>query len=151
MPTSLPITVYVKSEAIESQPSPISKVEFTNQRFRSDLYKSIPMSTVKGVIYGELAYHNESISFLDSVPSLGALNQYPDITITYNSNRSKEISYSLDASPGDCYDFVSLALRDLFIGFGFSTRFRAVPQSMTFLDPIKPMTHFEGKEKRMDK
>lgn len=143
MPTSLPITVYVKSEAIETQANPISKVEYTNQHFRSDLDKSVPMSTVKGVIYGELSYHNVSNSFLDSVPNMAALNQYPDITITYNSNRSKEISYSLDASPGDCYDFVSLALRDLFIGFGFSSHFRASHQSGTFLDPIRPMTKFE--------
>lgn len=142
MPTSLPIKVLVKTHNGGVNGNLISTINFRIQSFR-DYQQTIPMTTVKAVIYGEWAYHTVSYTYLDSVPSVASLIEKPDISISYNADKFSDISFSLDPTPGDKYDFVSLVLRDLFIGFGFSSNFRGDVTSEVLRNPISQMNEFE--------
>lgn len=81
------------------------------------------MSMIKGVILSELGY-GSTYSYLDSVPNLDFLTLHPDITITYNSRKLDDLSFSLEATSNDKYDFISIALRDILIGLGLSSSYR---------------------------
>ena len=69
---------------------------------------------IKGVILAELS-RNSTTTFLDSVPDVKFLTNEPDISITYNNQKLNEFYFSLDTIPGEKYDFVSLAIRDLLL------------------------------------
>lgn len=58
------------------------------------------------------------VTYLQYVPSVAFLTEKPDITIVYNQQRLDEIYFSLDTEPGDKYDFISLAIRDIVRGLG---------------------------------
>ncbi len=57
-----------------------------------------------------------------------------DIAITYYKSSLDRFSYSLDANPGDLYDFVTVVLRDLARGLGFYTTATASSGKLTFAD-----------------
>lgn len=88
--------------------------------------RCVPMSTIKGVILGELGY-GFGVTYLDSISNLDFLLEYPDIDICYNKEILEEMSFSLDPNPGYKYDFVSIVLRDLLIGLGLSSGFMHNP------------------------
>ena len=145
LPPSLPIFVNVScSDFSGASASAVSRVTMSSQSNFGNLpIYTYPMTTVKGVILGELGY-DSSISFLDSVPNKDFLLN-TDIRITYNNNKLDEFSFSLDTIPGSKYDFVSLALRDLLKGFGFMCGISANTSTSTIVIPQRDLTPFENK------
>jgi len=117
---SLPLRVKVSVEDLTgSQRNAISKVSNAiYENFGSSSYYNIAtISTIKGVIFGEICY-NTDVTYLQYVPDLDFLTKNPDINIIYNKQKIDEIYFSLDTEPGDKYDFVSLAIRDIIRGLG---------------------------------
>lgn len=101
------------------------------------------MSVIKGVILSELSY-GVTRTYLDSVPDLAFLINDFDIEITYNRQKLDEFSFSLEVNPGDKYDFVSLAVRDILKGLGLSSSFRYDKSNGALLNPIQNFTPFES-------
>lgn len=145
MPPCLPLKVKVSCGRVNgSSANAISKVlARSKENFgTSAYYYNAQMSVIKGVILSELCY-NSTVTYLDSVPDVEFLTKDPDIEITYNSQKLDEISFSLDANPGQHYDFISLAVRDLLIGLGISSSYRYNPATKELLNPSHELTPFE--------
>lgn len=144
MPPCLPLKVKVSCGRLSgSYQSAISKVlALSKENFGWSNYHNTPMSMIKGVILGELGY-NTRVSFLDSVPDVEFLTQYPDIDITYNETKLNDLSFSLNPDPGQKYDFVSVAIRDLLIGLGISSSYTTHPLVDGLVNPRQEMTPFE--------
>ena len=145
MPPCLPLRVKVSCGRLTgSSRDAVSKVSYiSKENFgKSMYYRNAPMSTIKGVILGELAYES-SVTYLDDIPDLDFLTQKPDIEITYNQQKLNEIYFSLDTVPGEKYDFVSLAIRDLLRGLGISSGYRYNPVTKGLDDPAREKIPFE--------
>lgn len=146
LPSSLPLKVKVSCKNLPaSQSSALSKIanwgyeEFGHPVF-SDCSSS--MSRIKGVILGEF-FQECSASYLQYIIDASFLTNKPDIEITYNTTMLDEMSFSIDIHPGQKYDFVSVALRDLLIGMGFSSRFFYNPITKGIDLPVLNMSPFE--------
>lgn len=90
----------------------------------------------------ELGY-GERVSYLDSVPDINFLTEYPDIEITYNDSMLGQMSFSRKAISEDKYDFISVAMRDLLIGLGMSSSYRYNPVTNGLENPSQEMIPFE--------
>lgn len=146
MPPCLPLKVKVSCGRVNgSSANAISKVlARSKENFGTSVYyNNAQMSVIKGVILAELCY-NSTVTYLDSVPDIDFLTNEPDIEITYNNQKLDEISFSLEANPGQNYDFISLAVRDLLIGLGISSSYRYNPATKELLDPSHELTPFEA-------
>lgn len=148
LPVCLPLKVSVSCESFPTyEDNAISKVNReSKEKFgygTKPSSRTTPLSTIKGVLLGEYLLHNCTTSFYDSIPSIDFLYENSDITIIYNSNKFDDISFSLEPTPGDRYDFVSVALRDLLIGLGFTSNFRVNPGLGVIANPTSPMLPFE--------
>lgn len=145
MPPCLPLRVLVScGELSPSARGAISKVTSKIYEYFGKVtdYGYTNLSMIKGVIAAELSY-NTTNSYADSVPNVRFLTGNPDIKITYNKQRLNEIYFSLDTIPGQKYDFVSLAIRDLFIGLGIYSGFTNTSGSKTLTNPQRAMSPFE--------
>lgn len=150
LPPCLPLKVKVSCGRVNSSSNSISKVLARGkENFGVSVnYKNATMSTIKGVILAEYCA-GSTITYLDSVPDINFLIDDPDIEITYNENKLDEISFSLEPEPGNNFDFVSLAIRDLLIGLGFTSSFRSNPINGELLDPSHEFIPFESCINRM--
>ena len=144
MPTCLPLKVKVSCGRINSSTNAISKVRsLCKENFGNSMfYKNAQMSVIKGVILAELC-RGSYVTYLDSIPNVEFLTKFADIDISYNSLYLDEISFSLDAEPGQKYDFVSLAIRDLLIGLGISHSYRYNSAIGGLQNPAQELTPFE--------
>lgn len=145
MPPCLPIKVKIScNQLVGSQRNAISKVlSQSKENFgSSSYYRNATTSTIKGVILGEYCL-DSSVTYLDYISDVNSLTEYPDIAITYNKQRLNEIYFSLDTNPGEKYDFVSLAIRDLLIGLGISHSYVYNPITNGLQNPFQEMTPFE--------
>ena len=104
----------------------MSKVTFDTYDFEGsqvNMFAS-PLSMIKSVLLQE-SHHSKQYRFHDEIFDTSLLNE-TDMTITYNRNKLNEFSYSLDGNPNlSKYDFVTVAMRDIAIGLGFTTTLRA--------------------------
>lgn len=143
LPPSLPIRVKVSVDDLTGQyANSISRVRSRIiDKFAGD-NASIPMTRIKGVILAEMA-NSSRITFEPYVPDKTFLTDKYDITITYNYKYLDEMSFSLEASPGNCYDFISLVLRDLLKGFGLVSDYKYNIISKGLDKPSRPLTYFE--------
>lgn len=145
MPTCLPLQIAVScGEVNSSTGKTISKVvgRIKENFGNSTYYNSAQMSVIKGVILEELC-HGSSATYLDYVPNVKFLTEQPDIKIRYNDQLLNEISFSLATDPGQRYDFVTIAIRDLLIGLGISHSFRYNRDSKQLQHPSQAYTPFE--------
>lgn len=145
LPPSLPITVKVSTQKTFNSPNAaISVVRYLRKvNFGNTPYGSTPMSMIKGVTLGEYSI-NIPKSFINSIPDVDFLTTSIDIEIVYNSYRLGELSFSLDPNPGEKYDFVSLAIRDLLKGLGLSSTFTYKSSTKELKNPTE-MNPFEHK------
>lgn len=144
MPPCIPIKVGVSCGRVNSAQNAISKVTFKSREYfgRHADYYNAPLSMIKGVILAELSFGSTK-SFLDSVPNVQFLTKDNDIEITYNERKLNELSFSLDNDPGENYDFVSLAIRDLLIGLGISHKYTYNYVTKELQNPAQEFTPFE--------
>lgn len=145
MPTCLPLKVKVSCGRINSSTS--EKISQTRARTKENFgsskdYKNAQMSVIKGVILAELCY-NSSVTYLDYVPNVEFFTEFEDIEIKYNSQFLNSISFSLESDPGQNYDFVSLAIRDLLIGLGLTHNFKYNIVNNTLQNPSNELTPYE--------
>lgn len=145
LPSCPPLYVKVSCGRVnQSGGRALSKVSrlYTEEFDHPPINCSFPISAVKGILLGEL--FGGSTAYASYIPNLECLTLEPDMSITYNTQMLQECSFSLDANPGDKYDFVSVALRDLLIGLGISSSFRSNPITNELYDPTGKMTPFES-------
>lgn len=141
----LPLRVHVSVDNfLGSQKNALSKVgAWTPKGFGNPHgYANASMTTIKGVILGELCYGSDA-TFLKHVYDTNFLTGHPDIKITYNKQKLNEIYYSLDTDTGEKYDFVTLVIRDLLQGFGIYHTYRYNPVTNELQNPPLNMTPFE--------
>lgn len=141
----LPLRVHVSVDNfLGSQRNALSKVgAWTPKGFGNPRgYANASMTTIKGVILGELGYGSDD-TFLKYIYDTNFLTGHPDIKITYNEQKLNEIYYSLDTDTGEKYDFVTLVIRDLLQGFGIYHTFRYNPITNELQNPPLNMTPFE--------
>lgn len=133
LPPCLPITVDVEWGNTGSSQSGhvFSKVytrSFDGFGFGKAENISSPMTKIKAVTLGEYII-DSNISFFNSIPNSSFFENTddPDIRIVYNKFLKNDISFSLEGAPSNKYDFVSVVIRDLLKGLGFSNRMRKDP------------------------
>jgi len=144
LPETLPINITAKIQPIRGDQSLLSKVTFDTFDFMGDgvsMYAaSMPM--VKSVILQE--YHsNQRHRFSNEITDISDFDG-EDIIIVYNENLLDQFSFSLDGNPSASkYDFVTVALRDIAIGLGFTTSFTADTDKKEFNFTNSRLTPFE--------
>lgn len=89
------------------------------------LYENSLPAQVKYTVLKEFETYSY-YQFFNSIESVDFFENFstPDIRIVYYQTRLKECSFNIDNSPTDKYDFVSVAIRDLFKGIGFTCSIR---------------------------
>lgn len=143
LPNSLPINITAKIGNIRgaSNMNLLSKVQSTTyDTFGAN--ESVLSSRIKYVL---LAEYNSgpNAMFVDNITDADFFDK-PDIVITYNKKFLDEFSYSLDINPVDKYDFVTVVLRDIARGLGFSFNMTANNQMKTLEDTNRPLTYYEN-------
>ena len=145
MPPCLPLKVKVSCGPLRgASRNAISKI-YTNSKEKfgyCNEYKNSPMSMIKGVVVAELA-HGSTVTYLDSIPSITFLNEDPDISIIYNEQKLNELYMSFESNPGEKYDFITVAIRDLMIGFGLSHSYLYNSATGELRNPAHLMKPFE--------
>lgn len=128
MPPCLPITVKAEVSEGAAPNTGFSSVRFIGYNDfscgRDQLISLAPQ--IKAVVLGE--YETRSFyQFFNKIESVSFFEDFskPDIRITYYRNHLDDCSFSLSEIPGDKYDFVSIAIRDLLKGIGFTSIFKA--------------------------
>lgn len=145
LPISLPIKIDVKYSSFIGSYGLLSKVAYENTDYNGDLVNmySCPSSMVKGVVMQEyIAGRQHSFNNL-----IGSTNFFDDtdITITYNKDMLPEMDFSLDGDiDSSKYDFVTVALRDIAIGLGFTSSYVADSNNNTLTITGERKTPFES-------
>lgn len=128
LPTCLPLNITACIGLIRGESGngkPISKVASTGYYFTQDGFNSnvCTLSTrMKNILLKEFCQSGGFYQFGYDFSNRQKVDTV-DIKITYNSDMLNECSFSLYSTPVDKYDFVSLAIRDIARGLGFSCRF----------------------------
>ena len=142
LPNSLPINILAKIGNIRgtNNMNLLSKVQSTTYDF--DKFETVLSSRMKYVL---LAEHNSghNVTYVDSITNVDFFNK-PDIVITYNKSMLNSFSYSLDNTPVNKYDFVTVVLRDIARGLGFSFNMTANSQKQILEDARRPLTYYEN-------
>lgn len=121
LPNTLPINIHAKIGKIRGSGNGklLSRVQPTS--YNLDNLNDNLSSRIKYVILAE--YNTGSIvTFGDSIKHEDFFNK-PDITITYNIDYLDE--FSLENTPENKYDFVTVVLRDIAKGLSFISGFTA--------------------------
>lgn len=146
LPISLPIFITAKLEEPRKGnfgKTPLSSVQFRTIDFtyEPEGWYTSPTTLIKSVLLQE--YNStQQHRFIGEISDTKFLDK-PDIIISYNKNRIKELSCSLDGNMMNLYDFVTLALRDIALGLGFMTSFTADVQNETIETMQRRYTPFE--------
>lgn len=142
LPNSLPINIRAKIGNIRGTNNMklLSKVQSTTYDFYND--ETVLSSRMKYVLLAEYnSGHNAT--YLERVTDVDFFNK-PDISITYNKSLLNDFSYSLENTPVNKYDFVTVVLRDIARGLGFSFNMTANSQKKTLEDTNRPLTYYEN-------
>lgn len=145
IPPCLPLNIKVSCGTLTgASRSAISKIQLRNEiNFGNNAtYRNAPTSMIKGVLAAEISY-NSSKSYLDSIPNVEFLKNNIDLNVIYNIDKLNDLSFSLEANPGQKYDFVSLAIRDILKGLGLSSSYKYDSANRSLINPSQEMTPFE--------
>jgi hypothetical protein len=130
IPPCLPITVKAEIGSLSSSSTNVqlSKVYIRSYTDMDEIYSNHKAlgSQIKGVIFGEYEQHGAFVQFYKDIDSTDFFDSFttPDIRIVYNQSKLKDLSYSIAECPEDKYDFVSVVIRDLLHGLGFSNSYK---------------------------
>lgn len=126
LPMTLPIKIDVKVDNLRGSSDLLSRVSFGTDEYTGDRVNmyACPLSMVKSVLLQE--YHSsQRHRFYDEIDDTSILDG-TDMTITYNKNKLNTMDFSLDGEIGIAkFDFVTVALRDIAIGLGFTSNITA--------------------------
>lgn len=117
LPMTMPLNLKAKIETKASRRNVISQTAINE-------FSGYPHSQVKAVLLKE--YHKGfQTRFYDTIQDTAIFAQ-PDLYISYYSDKLDEFDFSLDGQPSpDKYDFVTVVLRDIAMGLGFTTSLSA--------------------------
>lgn len=145
LPMTLPIRITAKIGNIRGSANVLSRVSFDTYDYNGRQVNQFasPMSMIKSVLLQE--YHSsQRHRFYDEINDVSILEDN-DITITYNINMINDCDFSLDGTPNENkYDFVTVVLRDIAIGLGFTTSFTADVNNNKFNITNGRLTPFES-------
>jgi len=145
LPMTLPINISAKIGSIRGADNILSRVTFETLDYNGQhtSNKASPSSMIKGVLLQE--YHTGfQTQFYDEIEDVSIFND-ADMTIAYNSNMIDQFDFSLDGNPDlDKYDFVTVAMRDIAIGLGFTSTFTADISQSKLNITGKRLFPFEG-------
>lgn len=121
IPTCTPITVSVGWKSLNSSidgKKTISEIDIRTVNLEESLGDT-PTSQMKRIMLNETSMDG-IITFIDSISDFNIIEDInsPDIRIVYNSYLNTSYSYTIDETPTNKYDFVTIALRDLLRGLG---------------------------------
>lgn len=126
LPMTLPIKIDVKVDNLRGSSDLLSRVSFGTDEYTGNRVNkyACPLSMVKSVLLQE--YHSsQRHRFYDEIDDTSILDG-TDMTITYNKNKLNTMDFSLDGEIGIAkFDFVTVALRDIAIGLGFTSNITA--------------------------
>ena len=126
LPMTLPIKIDVKVDNLRGSSDLLSRVSFGTDEYTGDRVNmyACPLSMVKSVLLQE--YHSsQRHRFYDEIDDTSILDG-TDMTITYNKNKLNTMDFSLDGEIDIAkFDFVTVALRDIAIGLGFTSNITA--------------------------
>lgn len=126
LPMTLPINIKARLGSIRGSGTILSKVSFETMDYNGPCTKnySSPNSMVKALLLQE--YHTGfQNQFYDEIEDTSVFDN-TDMIIEYNEKVVGQMDFSLDGSPdSDKYDFVTVVLRDIAIGLGFTSSFTA--------------------------
>lgn len=146
IPMTLPINISVNIAPIRGRGTILSQVKFDTFNFNGETVDmfAAPMSMIKGIVLQE--YHiGQQNRFANEIDDVSIFDNI-DISITYNQNMLDQFDFSLDGEPGlDKYDFVTVALRDIAIGLGFTSSFTANTVEKRLIISGSRFTPFEKK------
>lgn len=141
LPNSLPINICAKIGNIRGTDNMklLSRVQSTTYDINN--YETVLSSRMKYVL---LAEYNSGFNatYRNTVTDVDFFNK-PDVVITYNKSMLNDFSYSLDNTPTNKYDFVTVVLRDIARGLGFSFNMTANSQKKILEDTNRPLTYYE--------
>ena len=149
LPPSLPITIRAEIGSIRGSGNleALSKVSFKTMDYTEVGEGAAPTTRIKGVILKEFEtrINHTFINYIENADFFENQSE-PDIKIVYNKAKLNEFSYSIDSEPTDKYDFVTVVLRDIAKGLGFSSGIRVDPMTGNSLEFIsgKGYTPFEN-------
>lgn len=137
LPTTLPIKITARIGDIRQSSSAKQKIlSKVSTRCYEDCGSFSPaiMSSspqIKAVLLEEynVGYHSQFVGTLHY-----AFFEMADIILTYNSACLNDFSYSIDETPTDKYDFVTLVLRDIAKGLGFNWSFPATEKQLQWME-----------------
>lgn len=145
LPMTLPIHITAKIGNIRGTSNVLSRVSFDTYDYNGHRVNQFasPMSMIKSVLLQE--YHSsQQHRFYDEINDMSIFEDN-DITVTYNINMIDDCDFSLDGTPNvNKYDFVTVALRDIAIGLGFTTNFTADVTNKKFNITNGRLTPFES-------
>lgn len=145
LPTSLPIKIKVDIKPLRKRNviSEVRGLSFDCEGER-DLQYSSPTTLIKNVYLKE--YHKGMHNRFYYDIEIDTLMKLDDIVITYNEQMLSQFSYSLDGEYNSSkYDFVTVALRDIALGLGFTTPFVADTDKEEFIFTGARLTPFESR------
>lgn len=137
IPMTLPININAKIGSIRTPAGVMSKVNTYSTDYNGRCVNEFisPSTMVKNVCLSQ--YHSGiNLKYFDEISDTIIFSN-TDIELVYNSNYLDQYSFSLDGEPdSDKYDFVTVALRDIAIGLGFSSNLTAdlSSEEMEFTD-----------------
>lgn len=142
IPPCLPLNVTARVGELRGGKSALSKVNVP-RLMKEDYFNSTRSSItsrIKGVLLLEYDHgmNNQFVANLDY-----DFLSSPDLVVTYNKDRLDEFSYSLDSTPTDKYDFVTLVLRDLSRMMGIFNGVSASGGNLRWSSTLP--THYEAK------
>lgn len=146
IPMGYPIRIVVSQSSLPMSPKPmLSKVKIrtcdisgdTNSENNNQL---LTWSKMKSVYFKEYGNHTQ-LSFFASMPYVLKL---PDFSVTYNSDCLSMFEFNENSNTSGTYDFVSLAIRNIAQGLGFTCAFEADTQKREMIPLSREKLPFES-------
>lgn len=127
LPTTLPIYLTVKFASLRgSYSKALSKI--STETFKES-YNRATSPEIKAFYFTEYGFNNIAQFLNFETGTIDDILYSSDASITYNSDKKDEFSFSLEATPTNKYDFVTVALRDIAKALGINLSITADPAS----------------------
>ena len=146
LPMTIPISINANLSTIRGSKPTLSTIEMNTLECTSESMSAyrLPYSAIKSISLKDYNY-NEREGLLSGDSGLNEILERPDISITYNIDMLDQFSFNLDEEIEETkYDFVSLALRDIALGLGFSINISANNNTKQIRYPKNKPTPYES-------
>lgn len=146
IPTGYPIRIKVSQAVLPTTPKPmLSKVNFNASDISGDANpdnnnKLVPISKTKSILFREYGDHKQLSCFAYNPSIMDDV----DFSVVYNTDCLGMFEFNENGSTTGTYDFVSLAIRNIAQGLGFTCAFEADADKQVMLSPTREWLPFEA-------